>query len=157
MRIPVLVSVVLAAFFALCSGPLAQAQQEDAKTTKEITELLVDFLTHNEQRAVHDRFWAPDLIYTSSAGKVSKKPDIMKSMDADNDAKTASDKGPKATYAAEDIVVRAYGNMAALTFRLVANNPDGNKAYYRNSGTFLRRNGKWQAVTWQATKATATD
>jgi len=24
--------------------------------------------------------------------------------------------------------------------------------YFRNTGTFLKRNGKWQAVAWQATR-----
>ena len=56
------------------------------------------------------------------------------------------------TYSAEDIVVRPYGSTAALTFRLVAHNPDGTVQYYRNSGTLLLRDGRWQVVTWQATK-----
>jgi hypothetical protein len=42
--------------------------------------------------------------------------------------------------------------MAALTFRLVEHDPDGKITTFRNSGTFLRRNGKWQAITRQATK-----
>jgi ketosteroid isomerase-like protein len=45
--------------------------------------------------------------------------------------------------------------MAALTFRLVETDPDGAVTNFRNSGTFLRRNGKWQAVTWQATRVPA--
>jgi hypothetical protein len=28
-------------------------------------------------------------------------------------------------------------------------------ACFRNTGTFLKRNGQWQAVAWQATKASA--
>ena len=48
--------------------------------------------------------------------------------------------------------MRPYGEMAALTFRLVARAADGTTQFYRNSGTFLRRAGKWQAITWQATK-----
>jgi hypothetical protein len=38
---------------------------------------------------------------------------------------------------------------------LVMHNIEGGNAvtvYYRNTGTFLKRNGKWQAVAWQATK-----
>jgi hypothetical protein len=30
------------------------------------------------------------------------------------------------------------------------------QAHYRNTGTFLRRNGRWQAVAWQATKISDT-
>jgi hypothetical protein len=43
-----------------------------------------------------------------------------------------------------------------VAFRLVGNTThvDGKveTAQYRNTGTFLRRNGRWQAVAWQATK-----
>ena len=59
---------------------------------------------------------------------------------------------PEPVYSAEDVLVRPYGEMAALTFRLVARAADGSVQTYRNSGTFLLRNGKWQAITWQATK-----
>jgi hypothetical protein len=46
--------------------------------------------------------------------------------------------------------------MAVVNFRLIAHNTESGKpttVYYRNTGTFLKRNGKWQAVAWQATKA----
>jgi len=42
--------------------------------------------------------------------------------------------------------------MAALTFRLVEHDPDGKISYFRNSGTFLLRHGKWQAIAWQRTR-----
>jgi hypothetical protein len=45
--------------------------------------------------------------------------------------------------------------MAVVNFRLIAHNTEGGKpttAYYRNTGTFLKRNSKWEAVAWQATK-----
>jgi hypothetical protein len=45
--------------------------------------------------------------------------------------------------------------MAVVNFRLIAHNTENGKpttVYYRNTGTFLKRNGKWQAVAWQATK-----
>jgi hypothetical protein len=47
--------------------------------------------------------------------------------------------------------------MAALTFRLVEHDPDGKISYFRNSGAFLLRQGKWQAITWQATRVAAQD
>ena len=62
---------------------------------------------------------------------------------------------PRAAYSAEDVLVRLYGDTAALTFRLVARNADGTVATYRNSGTLLHRAGKWQVDTWQATKEPA--
>jgi hypothetical protein len=45
--------------------------------------------------------------------------------------------------------------MAVVNFRLIMHNNEGGKAttsYFRNTGTFLKRHGKWQAVAWQATK-----
>ncbi len=115
--------------------------------------MLHDFLTYNTDPAQHERFWADDLIYTSAAGVVKTKPEIMRSQAGA--AKAAGPKPPGATYSAEDIVVRVYGDTAALTFRLVAVYPDATRLTYRNSGTLLRRNGQWQVITWQATKEPA--
>ena len=42
-----------------------------------------------------------------------------------------------------------------VNFRLVQHNEKDGKQetnYFRNTGTFLKRNGKWQVVAWQATK-----
>jgi hypothetical protein len=62
----------------------------------------------------------------------------------------------KTSYSAEDITAHEYGEMVVVAFRLVgqAASSDGKTvtSFYRNTGTFLRRNGKWQAVAWQATK-----
>jgi Domain of unknown function (DUF4440) len=129
------------------AAPVALAQ--DAKVTQDtVTRLLQEFLARNDEPAQHDRFWAADLVYTSSKGEVMSKADIMKAV-------SGGDAGPKDTYSAEDILVRPYGTTAALTFRLVRHTPDGKLQYYRNSGTLLQRNGLWQVVTWQATKVAA--
>ena len=118
-------------------------------TQAEITALLREFLSKVDDPAMHARFWADDLVYTSGKAEVRSKADILKNM-------AAAPQGPaaaaKPTYNAEDVKVRAYGTTAALTFRLVAHNPDGTTQHYRNSGTFLLRNGQWQVVTWQATR-----
>lgn len=128
---------------------------QDGKTTEAaITSLLQEFLAKNNEPAQHHRFWADDLIYTSSKAEVTTKAEIMNGFDG-NKAQPVTPKEPAATYAAEDITVRPYGTTAALTFRLVAHNPDGTLHYYRNSGTLLLRNGQWQVVTWQATKVPA--
>ena len=116
-----------------------------------ITSMLQEFLARNADREQHDRFWADDLVYTGSGAAVRTKAEIMKNFDEDKNA-AGKPKEPAATYSAEDIVVRPYGSTAALTFRLVAHNPDGTTNYYRNSGTLLQRKGRWQVVTWQATK-----
>jgi hypothetical protein len=124
------------------------------RTRSEITTMLTTFLTPavNNSAAGHEHFWADDLVYTSSAGKVMSKPDIMKAIAEEPATKTGDQAKPGPVFTAEDILVRPYGSMAALTFRLVEHDPDGKISTFRNSGTFLLRNGKWQAITWQATR-----
>ncbi len=59
--------------------------------------------------------------------------------------------GPKA---AADICIQRYRTTAIVAFRLVAaiwREKDGSREL-PNTGTFLKRDGKWQAVGWQATK-----
>ncbi len=122
-----------------------------ATSRDEVAALLQEFLARVDEPAMHDRFWAADLIYTGSSGKVQTKADIMHSF-AGLPGDAGKTKEPKPTYTADDIIVRPYGDTAALTFRLVAHNPDGKINHYRNSGTFIRRDGRWQVVSWQATK-----
>ena len=109
----------------------------------------MDFLTYNSDPARHAAFWAEDLIYTSSAAAVRTKPMIMESSRAA--AAKADPSQPAAKYSAEDVKVRVFDGFAALTFELVASYPDGRVLRYRNSGTFVPRDGRWQAVAWQAT------
>jgi hypothetical protein len=56
-------------------------------------------------------------------------------------------------YSAEDIRVLQYGNTAVIAFRLVATTKKESTTEvtdYFNTGTFLKRDIKWQAVAWQA-------
>ncbi|SDR73575.1 nuclear transport factor 2 family protein [Opitutus sp. GAS368] len=117
-----------------------------------IMELLTDFLTHNSDPARHEKFWADEIVYTSAMGVVRTKTDIMKNVHEAAAKPVAAGAKPGPVYSAEDINIRPYNGFAALTFRLVARNPDGTTDYYRNSGTLIFRDGRWQVITWQATK-----
>ncbi len=131
------------------------APPSDAERTRaEIIAMLNTFLSpeQNGRREAHELFWADDLIYTGSTGMVRTKATILKSFDDAPKPDPTKPAEPSMVFSAEDIVVRSYGETAALTFRLVGRAADGTVSYYRNSGTFVRRGGKWQAVTWQATK-----
>jgi ketosteroid isomerase-like protein len=127
---------------------------QTAPDTAQLTKLLKDFLagaSHNDV-AMHERFWAEDVIYTGSNGRRRGKAEIMKDVRS-APAPTPSD--PATSYTAEDIRIQQYGNTAIVAFRLVATTENkGTKevANYLNSGTFLKRKGKWQVVSWQATK-----
>lgn len=134
---------------ALCGTTLAAQGPE-----RELRALLGEFLAGAASDvSVHERFWADDLIYTSAMGQVRSKAEILKSMRAAAPP-TAGD--VKTTYSAEDVTVRLHGeNMAVVNFRLVGKTEkDGavETARYRNTGTFLRRDGRWQVVAWQATR-----
>ena len=146
--------VGLLCFFAatlLASAQDNQSASSSEQTKAAITKSLNDFLTFTGDPAQHDRWWADDLVYTTSAGLVKTKAMIMQAF-ADAAKPGAPKPESRAAYSAEDVLVRVYGETAALTFRLVARNADGSVSTYRNSGTLLHRNGKWQVVTWQATK-----
>jgi len=129
-------------------------QAQTAPDADELTRLLKEFLAgaSRNDAATHDRFWAEDLIYTGSSGRRIGKADIMRDMRAAPVPKPAD---PTTTYGAEDIRIQQYGDTAVVAFRLIGKTQRGGKTVvssYLNTGTFLRRNGKWQVVSWQATR-----
>jgi len=132
---------------------------QTAPDAAELTKLLNDFLAGASRNdpAVHERFWADDLIYTRSAGRRVNKAEIMRDM---RTAPAPKPTDPKTIYTAEDIRIQQYGNTAIVAFRLVATTEvDGTKqvANLLNSGTFLKRDGKWQVVNWQSTRMPRTE
>ena len=121
----------------------------------ELTKLLQDFLAGASKNdiAMHDRFWADELVYTSALGRRKSKADIMRELKAETTATPKPDEGT-AVYTAEDIRIQQYGDTAVVAFRLVGTTDKGGTktiANYFNTGTFLKRNGKWQVIAWQAT------
>jgi len=143
------VVLLIIALVVLCSSIRAQTAPDAA----ELTKLLNDFLSgaSKNDAAMHERFWADDLIYTGAAGRRVSKANIMVDL-----RKSPTTPSPTRTsYSAEEIRIQQYGDTAIVAFRLVANIEDGKKTVvtkFLNTGTFLKRNGKWQAVAWQATR-----
>lgn len=131
-------------------------ESQSAPDSAELTQLLKEFLAGASRNdiAMHDRFWADDLVYTSALGRRKGKAEIMRELhDESADAAPASDE--TVMYTAEDIRIQQYGTTAIVAFRLVGTTTKGENtevANYLNTGTFLKRDGKWQAVAWQATK-----
>ena len=65
-----------------------------------------------------------------------------------------TDAAPSPTYSAEDTNISIYGDTAIVTFKLVGQPPEGSEdktRYYFNTGTFMKRDGDWKVVAWQAT------
>lgn len=132
----------------------ASFHAQTAPNAAELTTLLKEFLagaSRNDAK-IHDRFWADDLIYTGSNGRRRGKKEIMKDVAA---APAPKPGDPATAYSAEDISIKQYGNTAIVAFRLVGATTQNGKtevANYLNTGTLLKRKGKWQVVAWQATR-----
>ncbi len=141
--------------FLIASALPAQTAPDAA----ELTKLLQDFLAGAGRNdiAMHDRFWADELVYTSALGRRKGKADIMRELREETGKAPAATPTPDegtTVYTAEDIRVQQYGDTAIVAFKLVATTDKaGTKTFanYFNTGTFLKRNGKWQVVAWQAT------
>jgi hypothetical protein len=141
------------AFALLCVASAAHAQAA-APDAAELNRLLTEFLegAGRNDAATHERFWADDLVYTGSTGRRVGKADIMRDVRSAPPPKPAD---PAITYGAEDVRIQQYGDAAVVAFRLVATTAQAGKtevARYFNTGTFLRRGGRWQVVSWQATR-----
>ena len=156
-----LITLPLAVLAEDASSPNPNANAAQTSTlspeTAELTKLLKDFLAGASRNdlAAHERFWADDLIYTGSVGRRLGKADILREVRAEGPPKPGSE---TTSYTAEDIRIQQYGTTAIVAFRLVGTTVKGDKtevANYLNSGTFLKRDGKWQVVNWQATKIPA--
>ena len=138
-------SALLILLFAL---PLAA---DDAADLRALLDTFLAGAGRNDA-AVHDRFWADDLIYTGSSGRRIGKADIMKDVRSAPPPKPGD---PSTVFSAEDVRIQQYGDTAIVAFRLVGTtNGEGRTTVskYLNSGTFVKRDGKWQVVNWQATK-----
>ena len=145
--------ILLSFFLLLCVIPGLPAQT--APDAAELTKLLNEFLAGAGKNdiAMHDRFWADELVYTSALGRRKGKADIMRELRAEP-ATTPKPEEGTTVYTAEEIRIQQYGDTAIVAFRLVATTDKaGTKtvANYLNTGTFLKRSGKWQVVGWQAT------
>jgi ketosteroid isomerase-like protein len=154
-----LLTPVIANAWACCSSPTAFGMVQSVPDAEELTKLLNEFLAGASRNdpAIHDRFWAEDLIYTRSAGRRVTKADIMRDLKS---APAPQPDDPKTVYTAEDIRIQQYGDTAVVAFRLVATTEiDGRKQvqHLLNSGTFLKREGKWQVVNWQSTRMSRTE
>jgi uncharacterized protein YciI/ketosteroid isomerase-like protein len=154
MGVMTCVMVVLGPVSMAVSADAAQARTAPSSAAAELTALVNDFLAgvSRNDASVHERFWADDLVYTRAAGERIGKAEILR------DARSAP--SPKAgdaatLYAAEDVRVQQYGDTAVVAFRLVGTTGTNASESYLNTGTFVKRGGRWQAVAWQATRMAA--
>jgi hypothetical protein len=121
---------------------------------EELTQMLHEFLdgASRNDHEIHDRFWAEDLIYTSSAGLRFGKDTIMSGF-SDENAEPGT--APSTIYTAEDIQIQVYDQMAIVAFKMrgeTKTETGSEVQYYLNSGTFIKRDNRWRVVNWHATR-----
>ncbi len=142
------IKVVLFAFVALTSQTAA------ASDVDELTTMLQDFLANSDKAAAHERFWAEELVYSSSAGLRYGKAEIMSGFEGASEEESGTP--PTIVYSGDDVDIRLYGDTAIVAFKLVGTPTDKDSGvdvlYYFNTGTFLKRDGIWKVIAWQATK-----
>jgi len=137
--------------FLIFITPMTLLGQSEQKERETLTELLNEFLegaSYNDADT-HDRFWAEDLIYTGSNGNRIGKSDIMAGVNQNPDRSEE----PETHYSADEVQIMLFDDVAVVAFKLVAEfeNPNESTLYFYNTGTFVKRDGLWKAVTWQAT------
>lgn len=142
MKKNLLLLISLCFYFSMT---LNAQNSSDEIEIKEMLHTFMDGASRNDS-LIHAGFWAEDLIYTSSTGKRFGKKEIIARFNKE-DTKIEI---PATRFTAEDIIVQQYDDMAIVAFKMKAIS-DSTIQYYLNSGTFLKRDGKWQAVNWQAT------
>jgi hypothetical protein len=146
MQVKIAGRLIVAILLISSVGTASAADSDDVET------MLHKFLAAAHLEPAHAIFWAEDLIYTSSDGSRSGKAEIM----AGFDGAQGSDEAPAMVYSGEDVTIRVFDDTAVATFKLVGTPTDKSTdevvLYYFNTGTFLKRDGVWQVVAWQATK-----
>ena len=148
------VAALLGAALAVAPPTLAAPASHAAPAAATLTALLTEFLAgaSRNDAAIHERFWADDLIYTGSGGRRIGKAELMRDVRSEPGPSPGD---PATVYSAEDVRIQQYGHAAMVAFRLVATTTTGDSTQvsrYLNTGFFLERSGQWRAVGWQATR-----
>jgi len=133
--------LALVATLGMAANAAADTGPED------LLALLHEFMAgaSNNDIAVHMRFWDDELVYTSSAGARFGKADILAGLEASTEPSGV-------IYTAEEVDIRRHGQVAVVTFRLVARYADDRREDFYNTGVFRLRDGDWRATAWQATR-----
>lgn len=145
-------------------SPDAASQASSDADRVVLNELLTEFLEDVTagDASIHERFWAEDLIYTSSDGSRFGKASIVGEPGDDEAAEDDADEEElPVTYRAEEVDIRLYDDVAIVAFRLVGEtiqpNGDIERQDYFNTGTFLKQSDVWSVIAWQATKTSQPD
>lgn len=134
----------------IATAACAQSQAALAATQKTIVRLEERWLANENSPAVLDEILANDFVHVLPEGIISKKEHI--------DFVRAHPFGPYATHKFERLEVRVYGNVAiatgiVLAIRIGKETPAPERTLFTD--VFAFRNGRWQAVNAQESRAAA--
>ena len=132
--------------------------RSEVNSVRTVLLMLRDFLDavgrgKESDRLIFENFFADDVIYTSSSGIAINKEDIMKILDVTSPHRF------RGSCTAEDIKVQPCDDTVIVNFCMVMHSENRGRpeiSYFRNTGTFVKRSGRWQVVAWQATRAPET-
>lgn len=147
----------IGALWIFASAALAHDHQ--TATEAGVTQTLERFLhgASVNDATIHDEFWAEELTYTSSSGHRFGKAELMQGV---HESGPVDEADVDAWYSAEAISVKEVDSTVVLNFTLVATPAEGSDASvqrFLNSGVLVRRDGRWQAINWHATRASGID
>ena len=134
-------------FIILLTAPVVWAKGSYTQLTAQLHTFLEGAGINDP--AIHHAFWADELVYTSSNGTRFGKSELMKGV---NETGKLAPQTVTTRYRAEDIDIRLVEQIALLNFTLVAETSENKiTGKYLNSGVFVWRDNRWQAINWQAT------
>ncbi len=143
-------------FFISVSIIFASGLDQQTDDVQELESLLHWFLENASDYDTHVRFWDDHLIYTSAAGERFGKNELLSGLQQNQNQQNQN--LDTAAYSGDRVQVRLYGDTAVVAFRLIAELPHesalepADRMTFFNTGTFIRNNGEWRAVAWQATR-----
>ncbi|KFZ30603.1 hypothetical protein IDSA_08710 [Pseudidiomarina salinarum] len=143
-------------------GCLNTAAAQEDNLREEVVAALEQFLAGASinDPEVHDDFWAEELTYTSSSGHRYGKAQLMEGV---RSAETPGADGDADAdiiwYYAENIELKPLGEAVIVNFTLGAeadHKPESPGRRFLNTGVLIKRDGRWQAINWNATAAADT-
>ena len=131
----------------------SHAQSElTAELTAELTDTIETFLygaSINDPEA-HATFWADGLTYTSSRGTRYDKATLM---DGLTGAEANDPEQVNTWYGAQNIEIKPLGEAVIVNFTLTSATAGEITDRFYNTGVFIKRDNRWQAINWNATIA----
>lgn len=127
----------------------ANSQSDLRAELKETIDTFLYGASINDPQA-HAQFWADGLTYTSSRGTRYDKAKLMEGLQGieANDPEQVN-----TWYGAENIEIKELGEAVIVNFTLTSATDGKVTDRFYNTGVFVKRDGHWQAINWNATAA----